>query len=271
MNRFLDTQLGMQLDLTSRTAGVCGATGGIGQATAGLLASFGCGIIAVARNEEKLAAVVEALSGDAGQTHTWLAQDFSQPEQLGEKLSGVLGDLPAQILINNTGGPPPGPLAEADGEALQLGFRQHVLCGQQMLQACLPHMREAGYGRLINVISTSVKQPIPGLGVSNTIRGAVANWAKTLAGELGREGFTVNNVLPGFTDTGRLGSLIAGRASGSEQTEEAVADGMRGSVPLGRFARPEETAAAIAFLASPAAAYINGINLPVDGGRTGCL
>ena len=263
--------LNMQLDLRGRGAVVCGATGGIGEATARLLAGYGCAVIAVARDPEQLAAVTESLPSASGQTHTWLAQDFDNPDQLGEKLAGVLDSLPAQILVNNTGGPPPGPLAEADSDALVTGFRHHVLCGQQMLRACLPQMRKAGYGRLINVISTSVKAPIAGLGVSNTIRGAVANWSKTLAGELGPEGFTVNNVLPGFTDTGRLRSLIEKRAQKSGQSEASVADGMRGSVPLGRFANPAETAAAIAFLASPAAAYINGINLPVDGGRTGCL
>jgi 3-oxoacyl-[acyl-carrier protein] reductase len=132
-------------------------------------------------------------------------------------------------------------------------------------------MRRAGYGRIVNVISTSVKQPIPGLGVSNTVRGAMANWAKTLAGELGPDGITVNNVLPGFTNTARLDGIVKKRAEEGGGSEEEVRDRMMATVPLRRPAEPKETADAIAFLASPSAAYINGVNLPVDGGRTGSL
>lgn len=178
---------------------------------------------------------------------------------------------PVHILVNNTGGPPSGPLIEAEPQAFERAFANHVISNQLLVQAVLPGMKSSGYGRIINIISTSVKQPIPGLGVSNTIRAAVANWAKTLAGELGPFGITVNNVLPGYTDTARLGSLIQARAQRSGVPEDAVRREMISQIPLGRLARPEEIAAAVVFLASPDASYISGINLPVDGGRTQCL
>ena len=142
---------------------------------------------------------------------------------------------------------------------------------QVILRHLLPGMRSAGYGRILNVLSTSVKQPLANLGVSNTVRAAVANWAKTLASELGADGITVNNVLPGLTQTLRLDSLIANTAARSERSAEQVAKAMAASVPAGRFAEPAEFANAVGFLSSPAAAYINGINLPVDGGMTGSL
>jgi len=177
----------------------------------------------------------------------------------------------AHILVNNTGGPASGPATDATLEQFEKVFAQHLLCNHVLAQACLPGMKAAGYGRIINVISTSVKQPIPGLGVSNAIRGAVAQWAKTLAGEVARFGITVNNVLPGATDTGRLAEIFAARAAKQNKPVAEIVANEQATIPAGRFAQPEETAQAIAFLASPAAAYINGINLPVDGGRTGCL
>ena len=173
----------------------------------------------------------------------------------------------ADILINNTGGPKGGPAHLAELEEYTLAFARHVLANQTLVQAVLPHMQESGWGRIVNVISTSVKAPIPNLGVSNTIRGAVANWAKTLSVEVAPHGITVNNVLPGFTETSRLDSIVANRAQQQATSTEVVAQAMRNSVPARRFARAEEVAAAIAFLASPVAGYINGINLPVDGGR----
>ena len=129
-------------------------------------------------------------------------------------------------------------------------------------------MKKAGFGRIINVISTSVKAPLDGLGVSNTTRGAVASWGKTMANELGQHGITVNNVLPGFTATGRLDEIIENKANKTNSPKEAVIEKMKSTVPVRRFADPSEVGAVIAFLASPAAGYVNGVNLPVDGGRT---
>lgn len=250
---------------------VGGASQGIGRATAELLAERGAEITLLARSVEALEDVRAGLATEHGQNHVSLPVDFTDLKRLREAVEARVAERPAQILVHNTGGPPAGSAHEAGVDAFRRAFEQHLLAGQVLLQAVLPGMREAGYGRLINVISTSVKQPIPNLGVSNTVRGAVANWAKTLSRELARDGITVNNVLPGFTDTPRLAALIRGTAEKSGRSEQEVGTEMRASVPAGRFAEPRETAAAIAFLASREAGYINGINLPVDGGRTASL
>lgn len=257
----------MNTDLTGRHALICGASRGIGRAVAVALAELGAIVTVIARSRGALDEVVARLDPPTEGKHHAVAVDFSDAEGAAEILAGHLGDHPAQILVNNTGGPPPGPLVEALPDALRAGFEAHLVCSQLLARAALPGMRAAGYGRVINIVSTSVYEPIPGLGVSNTVRAAVAGWAKTLSAELAPEGITVNNVLPGFTATSRLDSLIRGRSEKSGRPEEEVADGMRGLVPMGRFAEPEEIAAAVAFLAGPAAAYITGVSLPVDGGR----
>jgi len=263
----------MNTSLDTRRALVCGASQGIGLAAAHELASLGASITLVARDEVRLAAAAKALPLITGskQTHHWFAADFSKPEALRETVrtepSLQSGATPYTILINNTGGPPGGPIVDAKPEEFLAAFTAHVLSSQILTQALVPAMKEAKFGRIVNIISTSVKAPIPGLGVSNTIRGAVASWAKTLAGELGSHGITVNNVLPGFTETDRLSSLIAGRATKAGTSIDQVKTDMIATIPAGRFARAEEVGAAIAFLCSPAGAYINGINLPVDGGR----
>src|SRR5581483_2246812 len=194
--------------------------------------------------------------------------DMNDHAALRTKIEAAAKSKPFHIVINNTGGPPGGPANSAKVEEYISAFQQHLLANQTVLQAVLPGMRDAGYGRIVNVISTSVKEPIKNLGVSNTIRGAVASWAKTLAGELGPFGITVNNVLPGYTRTRRLEQILGDRARNTGQSEDAVATTMLASVPLGRFADPGEIGSVIAFLASPAAGYINGVNVPVDGGRT---
>lgn len=261
----------MNIDLSNKDALVCGASRGIGRACAEALASLGATVTVVARSENSLEEVVEGLDRTKSQQHQMVVSDFSNPEEVRKQFRNWLDNTPVQILINNSGGPSPGPIVEAEGEAFLDGMRAHLLCNQYLAQAALPGMREAGYGRIINIISTSVYEPIPGLGVSNTVRAAVAAWAKTLAKELAADAITVNNVLPGFTATDRLDSLIAGRAEKAGISEDEVADSMRASVPMGRFATPEETASAVAFLASPAAAYITGISLAVDGGRLNSL
>ena len=261
----------MDLDLTGRNAVVCGSTQGIGRACAETLASMGARITLVARNPATLAEVAASLPGDG---HDTVLADFSRPDELRDAMSGYVAmhaDRPAHILVHNTGGPPGGRAVDADLDEYRAAFEAHVVCGQILVQALTPGMRSAGYGRIVNVISTSVKTPIPNLGVSNTIRGAVANWAKTLANELGPDGITVNNVLPGFTKTSRLTTLIEKRAAAGKVSEDDIAAGMLKGVPLGRFGEAQEVANAVAFLASPAGAYISGVNLPVDGGRTPTL
>jgi 3-oxoacyl-[acyl-carrier protein] reductase len=262
----------MKCSLENKSALVCGSTAGIGKAIATAFAEAGCHVTLVARNEEKLRAVLEELPKNNQQTHNYLVADFSNPAELENKLQLYLDDHPApHILVNNTGGPPGGPLSEATTQELENAFVQHVKCNQILAKACIPGMKSHGYGRIINIISTSVKQPLDGLGVSNTIRGAVANWSKTLANELGPYGITVNNILPGATATGRLDEIIQNKANKSDSDKNSVSEKMKSAVPARRFAQPEEISYAATFLASDKASYINGINLPVDGGRTKCL
>ncbi len=260
-----------QPPLFGKRALICGASRGIGRATAIALSEAGASCVVLGRDPDTLMAVLKRLDYNHEQAHTMITVDQNELLELGQLVRTVAKSSPFHIWINNTGGPKGGPLHEASVQALEQAFHQHVSAAQTILQAVLPGMRAEKYGRIINVVSTSVKQPIPGLGVSNTIRGAMANWAKTLASELGPDGITVNNVLPGFTDTDRLGEIISARAKAQGLSEEQIAADMRSNVPAGRFADPRETGAAITFLASPAGAYINGINLPVDGGRTKSL
>lgn len=259
----------MDLDLTGKHALVCGASEGIGRAAAMELAALGADVTVLARRQAVLREVVAELPRThAAQRHGLLAADMDASGPLAERIRALVADAPVHILINNTAGPPAGRAAEAEPAAYLAAFQRHLVGGQTALQAVLPGMRESGYGRVVNVISTSVREPIANLGVSNTVRGAVASWAKTLAGELAAAGITVNSVLPGFTETGRLASLIDGRARDCGRSAAEITAGMRAQVPAGRFGKPAEVAAAIAFLCTPAAAYINGVALAVDGGRT---
>jgi len=252
--------------LIGRTALVCGASRGIGRASALALAAAGAHVVLLARSGDRLKAAASEIlaAGGAASVVTADLDDRSGLDGVIETLLSEHG--PVHVLVNNSSGPPGGPLLRAAPEELLTAFGRHVLAGHMLVQKLLPGMRDAGYGRIINVISTSVREPIPNLGVSNTIRGAMASWAKTLSREL-PPGVTINNVLPGFTDTERLGSLGASRAAREGTTTEAVKEAWLAQVPERRLAQPEETAAAIAFLASPAAAYIRGTSLPVDGGR----
>lgn len=258
----------MNLELKNKNALVCGSTQGIGKATAIILAEEGANVTLLARNEEKLKKVLEALPNN-NQQHNYLVADFSNPEVLKTVLEQNSAEY--HILINNTGGPRSGAILEATLEQFQNAFSQHLLCNHILVQHLVPFMKKEAFGRIINVISTSVKEPIPGLGVSNTIRNAVGNWAKTLSEEIGSFGITVNNVLPGFTETERLNEIIKIKAQKADASIENMTVIMKNYTPAKRFAKPEETASAIAFLASNKASYINGINLPVDGGRTKSL
>ena len=259
----------MNTDLSERKAIVCGSTQGMGRAAAEELAILGATVTLVARNEDSLKTVRDALRGG---DHQAVCVDFGETDILEKRVnSHVERDGPFHILVNNTGGPPPGEIADAKSEEFLDAFSKHLLCNQIMTKAVLPGMKAEGYGRIINIISTSVKQPIVNLGVSNTTRGAVASWAKTLSREVASFGITVNNILPGTTNTARLDSLLAEMASKRGVKSKDIEEEWLSEIPAGRIAEPKEIAFVIAFLASPAASYINGINLPVDGGRLMCL
>ena len=258
--------------LSKKTALVCGSTQGIGKATAMKLAEMGATIVLLARNEQKLKETLLELPQTAHQNHQYFVADFSNPDALKATINEFIKQgITINILVNNTGGPKGGPIKDATTEEFINTFNQHLICNHILVQALYPGMIESGYGRIINVISTSVKQPLPNLGVSNTIRGAVASWSKTLANELGEYGITVNNVLPGATNTIRLQGIADAKSQKTGETVSEIFDEMALESPMKRIAQPEEIAAAIAFLASPEASYINGINLPVDGGRTKSL
>ncbi len=262
----------MNLDLKNKRAIVCGSTQGIGKAVALELAAMGANVTLIARNEQALKTTKAELSNNGSQLHSYICADFSEPQKLKELVEQFIQRSGfVNILINNTGGPPSGPIINAKTDEFLSAFNNHLICNHVLTQACMEGMKQSGYGRIINVISTSVKQALPNLGVSNTIRAAVGNWAKTMANELGKFGITVNNVLPGATATQRLSNIIENKALKTNVNNDEIKKEMLHEIPLGRFADASEVANAVAFLASPAAAYINGINLPVDGGRTTSL
>ena len=259
----------MNLSLRNKKAVVCGSTQGIGKAIAEELSRQGVNLTLIARDKEALENVVKKLDTSLGQSHDYLCVDFSD-DNFENKIND-LSSLNIDILINNTGGPASGPITDANPDDFLLAFKMHLLNNQLLIKKVIDNMKKNSFGRIINIISTSVKAPIPGLGVSNTIRAAVANWAKTLSLELGPYGITVNNVLPGFTSTNRLKSLIKKKSTILGKSISEVESEMKNTVPLKRFGDASEVANAVAFLSSPAASYINGINLPVDGGRTASL
>ncbi len=255
--------------LKGKRALVCGSTQGIGRAAALELASRGAAVTLFARDPIALERVRAELPGTG---HTVRAADFGDNEAVRQAAAvEVRAGGAIHVLVNNTGGPPAGPIVDASPDAFLTAFRAHLINNQLLAQAVIPGMKEAGYGRIVNIVSTSVREPIAGLGVSNTTRAAVAGWAKTLSGELARFGITVNNVLPGFTKTSRLDAIIAGRAKAAGRSTDDIARDMLAQVPAGRFAESWEVAAAIGFLASPAGGFITGVSLPVDGGRLASL
>lgn len=262
----------MDLNLVGKRALVGGASQGLGAACAMQLAAQGAEIVLLARNEARLIEVLAELPANYGQKHTFISVDGGDlPEVSGKVADQLLQGAPITIWVNNTGGPAPGTASSAAPDDYAAAFNQHLLSSQTLLQLLLPGMQQEGYGRIINILSTSVKTPIANLGVSNTMRAAVANWAKTLASELGGKGITVNNVLPGMTRTPRLESLVEYRAKSAGATTQQAEQMMMQYIPAGRFGEPHEFANAVGFLASPAAAFINGVNLPIDGGATASL
>lgn len=256
----------MKLSLDGKTALVCGASQGIGFAAAVECAQLGARVVCLARNGDLLNARVRELPGSA--KHACVVADLSRPDEADAAVADWMareGNI--HILVNNAGGPKGGPLLEAREEDFLGALSTHVLASLRLVRRLVPGMIKDSYGRVVNVVSVSVRTPIANLGVSNTTRAAMAGWAKSLSNELAPHGITVNNVLPGYTRTERLASLVSANARQFGTTEGDVEEAWRKQVPLGRFAEASEVAAAIAFLASPAAAYITGQSLAVDGGR----
>jgi 3-oxoacyl-[acyl-carrier protein] reductase len=256
--------MGVDLSLGGRHALVCGGSRGIGRAAAGALAGLGARVTLLARSEERLREALVGLGPDAA----YVVADADDRASLGQAVDRLLAERGAvHVLVNNAGGPPGGPLVEATEAALLAAFGRHVLASHGLVQKVLPGMKAAGWGRIVNIVSTSVYEPIPGLGVSNVVRAAMGGWAKTLSDEL-PPGVTINNVLPGYTATDRLAELRVAMAAKGGTTPEAIEQGWRAATPEGRLAEPAEIAAVIAFLCSPASSFVRGVSMAVDGGRT---
>ncbi len=261
----------MNINLLGKVAVVCGSTQGIGKAIATELAKSGASIVLVARNEEKLKHTIAELDTTQNQQHAYYIADYSDTNSVKQAALNISKNHKVNILVNNTGGPPAGKAINANYEEFLTAFNNHLINNHNMVQALVPLMKAENYGRIINIISTSVKVPLHNLGVSNTIRGAVGNWAKTLANELASFNITVNNILPGATETERLSTIITNKSNQQQVAIDHVKQDMLAEIPMGRFGKPEEVAYAAVFLASAMAAYITGTNVVVDGGRTACL
>jgi 3-oxoacyl-[acyl-carrier protein] reductase len=261
----------MNLSIEGKNAIICGASQGIGFAIAEELALMGANCILLARNEEKLKTAAAQLDTGIRQSHSFYAIDFNDQTATRKLIQEITARQTVHILVNNSGGPAAGPVVQATEEQFLQAFNQHLIINHILTRAVMDGMKKDQYGRIINIISTSVKIPLKNLGVSNTIRGAVASWAKTMSNELAQFGITVNNILPGLTKTQRLGSLVSHTASAKGQSTEETEKEMLEEVPAGRFGEPAEIAAMAAFLAAPAAAYVNGTSIRVDGGRTGSI
>jgi 3-oxoacyl-[acyl-carrier protein] reductase len=257
----------MDLGLKNKIALVTGASRGLGYATALALAKEGCRVIINGRDEARVKTAAEKIAAETGAQVFGLAGDVSLPdvpEKLVAQTVEIFGGL--DILITNAGGPPPGSIDSLDEAAWQKGIDLCLMLHVRLIRAALPHLRKSSAASVLTVTSMSVKQPIANLLLSNSIRAATVGLTKSLALELGSEGIRFNSILPGWTETERVTELMTARATANRSTVEEETRKQSEQSPLGRMGRPEEFAAAAVFLVSPAASYITGVMLNVDGG-----
>jgi len=258
----------MDLGIRERRALVAGASSGLGFAVASILAREGAHVAIVSRDEARITAAAERIRAETGATAFPLIADLADPAgpaRAVEEAAGRLGGL--EILVTNTGGPPSGNFDDVDEEEFELAVRLTFRSAERLIRAALPHLRRSGWGRIVCLTSITAKEPHDGLVLSNALRPAVHGLAKSLSRQAGK-GITVNCVCPGFTDTERLGVLAEAAARRRSTTVEEVYRGWRASIPRGELGRPEEIAAAVAFLCSGPASFVNGVSLAVDGGES---
>lgn len=256
----------MQVSLEGKKALVGGSSRGIGRAVAWQLAASGASVTLMARSEDLLKELAARLPAENGQQHGYLVVDFTDTGAYRKKIASYFEKNTVDILVNNTQGPPAGNSLEMQEESYQEAFDLLFKSVLITTQLALKHMFRQKWGRVINVASVSVKEPLAYLALSNTIRAAVVTWAKSLATDVGAYGITVNNVLTGYFDTERIGQLNEKKAAVQGVPVNEVRAAMEAMVPVRRIGRPEEYGYLVAFLASDKASYITGINLPIDGG-----
>lgn len=252
-------------DLNNKRALVCGASKGIGFAIAKKFSELGASVTLSSSNEDNLKQAVSKLNNT--DKHDYFAVDFNDYKLVEQTVKNLIDKgNKYDILVNNSSGPAPGQLSDASTDDLLNAFQRHLFSSHLITKLLLPNMKNNKFGRIINIISISVKEPVANLGVSNTLRGAMNSWAKTLSKEVAPYGITVNNLLPGYTETERLKNLFNNTAKKENTDYETIASKITAKIPLGRLGQADDLANAAAFFASEEASYITGVNLPIDGG-----
>lgn len=256
----------MNLDLSGKRALVCGASDGLGLASAIEIASLGGSVTLLSRSEERLAQALKKLPSVKVGSHSTVACDLGSRPDVAALCKKLAGDEPHHILVCNSGGPVSGLPTESQEEQYHAAFQAHLFSAKSLAEALIPGMKTSQFGRIIHITSVAAKQPILNLPISNTVRAAIAGWSKTLSLEVAKFGITVNNVLPGYTETDRLNELFTASAKRMSKSVKEVSDAVVAEIPMGRFGKPEELGAVVAFLATPAAAFVTGASIPVCGG-----
>ncbi|RNB80104.1 SDR family oxidoreductase [Brevibacillus fluminis] len=257
----------MDLQLTGKTAIVLASTKGLGKATAKTLAVEGANVAICGRDEIALAVTSQEIEQATGRAPLSMKVDVRKPEEIDQLVQATVERFgTVDILIANAGGPPAGSFDQMADEHWQLAFEQNLLSYVRAIRAVLPHMRKQQFGRIVNFTSSSIKEPIPSLILSNTFRTGIVGLAKTLASELGGDGILINTVGPGRIATDRVASLDELAAERLQTDREAIRKQMEEKIPLGRYGEPEEFARVVTFLASPANSYVTGQSLLIDGG-----